>query len=84
MKKIALGCAGLVIAVIVALAAYASWATNTVVDDWCSVEYRTCVGMASGFAQRLDCRIEVHHCRQEGHFEFPDGSVKERPRDGTP
>ena len=54
-------------------------ATNTVQDDVCSAAHRECAAMASGLMGTVDCRIEVYHCRSAGHFEFPDGTVREFP-----
>jgi hypothetical protein len=35
--------------------------------------------MAAGLVETVDCRVEVFHCRSAGHFEFPDGTVREFP-----
>lgn len=79
MNKSALG-VGLVVAGILAMGTLAVIAaTNTVQDDVCSAAYRECASMVDGLGGTVDCRIEVYHCRSAGHFEFPDGTVKEFP-----
>ena len=55
-------------------------ATNTVQDDVCSAAYRECAAMTDGIKGTVDCRVEVYHCRSAGHFEFPDGTVRQFPQ----
>ncbi len=79
MNKGVLG-GGVVVAGILAMGTLAVIAaTNTVQDDVCSAAYGECTVMAEGLMGTVDCRVEVYHCRSAGHFEFPDGTVKEFP-----
>jgi hypothetical protein len=52
---------------------------STSVPDQCSTQYESCVESVEGIAGRLDCRIEVYHCRAFGEFTHPDGSVVRVP-----
>ncbi len=54
-------------------------ATSAVPDDACSAAYRECAAMTADLVGTVDCRVEVYHCRTVGHFEFPDGSVRQFP-----
>lgn len=69
-----------VVAVLTVAVLAVALATNTVQDDACSVAYHECTAMAAGLVSIADCRIEVYHCRSVGHFEFPDGTVRDLPR----
>lgn len=79
MKRVLLVGAGVGASALAALVLAAAWATNTVQEDVCTAAYRECTAMRVGLAGTLDCRVEVYHCRYRGHFEFPDGTVREFP-----
>jgi len=79
MKKVGFIAAVAALGALAAVALAVMAATSITQDDVCSAAYRECAAMAEGFANTVDCRVEVYHCRSAGHFEFPDGSVKEFP-----
>jgi len=68
---------GVVVCVVAVVALALVAATNTVQDNVCSAAYRECTAMSAGLMGTVDCRVEVYHCRSAGHFEFPDGTVKQ-------
>lgn len=35
-------------------------------DDPCTPGYEVCLAAAGGLIERLDCRIELLHCRRQG------------------
>lgn len=49
------------------------------IEDPCSVEFRICSQAATDWAQRADCRIEIYHCRTQGEFTHPDGTIVRVP-----
>lgn len=74
--KLALILGGVLLGVVALAVSVLMVVSSPAVQDRCTPAYVTCVAAAGGMVERIDCRIELYHCRREGpeHEHTDDGA----------